>query len=748
MLPSLYNNYYNNNSNNINDNNNYNNQNNDANMMKNNNMNTSLNYFNRRPNFPKNNNNFNKNNNNNLYNFNQNENSIAKNFQNFYNNRQNCNNQMDTLMHLNNNNRPYAIKIRQSNQNCQNNNLNQYRNVNNAFNPQTNAIFGNQNYNNNINNNGKIPNYTNSNNRNYNINSNYLNNNTNFNCNNGNFNNNNFNNFNNMTNFNNNNGNFNNNFNNLNSTTNCNNNNGNFNNNFNNLNNMANYNNNGYFNNNFNYLNSMTNYNNGNFNNNNFINNLNNNTIANFNKGNFNNNNFNNNLNNNTIANFNNNINNNLDKKKLNPKTTIPKGKDHIEINFMIRARGLQNVGATCYMNATLQCFYHVKPLTENLINDNNIKSSMEITYCYKNLIEELVGCKNKKKFKINVQNYDFDQKAKDYVEPNDFKNLISHKNPLFKGIKANDSKDLIIFLLENMDTELTQRNNKNCKREIFYGKDITQMAKDNFKKIHNSIFAELFYGFQKTTMECLTCNKVDTTFNIINFLIFPLEKVYNSLNSSNNNNNNNMAYINNPINNHFSNNYNIFRNQIGNINYLNSKTIIFNNTKRNSFKNNNNNYCNNNGKNKNTRRKLDIYDCFRDNESEEILKGENRIYCNYCNSYSNAKTKNKIFKAPNVLILIINRGKGNIFECDLEFPMKLDICNFTEQNSPKFYDLIGIISHFGESSMEGHFMAYCKHFDDNWYMFNDAIVKNVNIDEIYKGTPYILFYQNKDIQE
>jgi ubiquitin C-terminal hydrolase len=32
---------------------------------------------------------------------------------------------------------------------------------------------------------------------------------------------------------------------------------------------------------------------------------------------------------------------------------------------------------------------------------------------------------------------------------PKNFKNIISEYNPLFKGIQANDSKDLIIFLLE-----------------------------------------------------------------------------------------------------------------------------------------------------------------------------------------------------------------------------------------------------------------------------------------------------------
>ena len=429
----------------------------------------------------------------------------------------------------------------------------------------------------------------------------------------------------------------------------------------------------------------------------------------------------------------------------------IPEENPNIPVNldFMVRAKGLANVGATCYMNATLQCFYHVKKLSENLINDNKITPSMEITYAYKNLIEELTGCKNRNEYQMRKQMLITDESKKDYYEPNNFKNIISEKNPLFKGIQANDSKDLILFLLEHMDSELTKRNNKNAPEIVFDGKSLEQTYDENFKKIHNSIFAEIFYGFQKSIMKCSSCGQSDDNYNVFNFLIFPLEKVYNTLNEANkkknimnnnfmynnmyNNVNNNMNYYmyNMKTNNPYQLNY--LPNQIRNMNPYTYSPITSPNKNMNYYINNND-----------IPKKITLDDCFKENESAEILNGQNQIFCNRCRRTTDAVIKNEIFKAPNVLILILNRGRGNVFKCDVDFPYQLDISKYVKNpSSPNNYELIGVISHLGESSMEGHFIAFCKHFDFNWYLFNDRIVTQVSQKEIFKGTPYILFYQN-----
>jgi len=375
--------------------------------------------------------------------------------------------------------------------------------------------------------------------------------------------------------------------------------------------------------------------------------------------------------------------------------------KPKIKLDFMVKSRGLVNVGATCYMNSTLQCFYHIKDLSEAIINDDDINESLEFTNCYKNLIEELSGCKDRTKFNKNQEDYKATNEEINSIKPIEFKDILSAKNPIFKGVRAGDAKDLIMYLLQEMDKEITQQKNKIKEIPMFKGENISEMNKENFKKIHNSAFSELFYGFQKITNHCTSCNHEDIGYNVLNILPLPLEKLFNSLNQKN----------------------------LAEINMMSNNQIKPSDI------------------NKNMTRKLKLETCFRENQKEELLNGSNQMYCNHCKKVCDMRQKIEIYRAPKVFILILDRGKDNVFECDVNIPYKLDISDYViDKDSPKKFDLKGIISHFGESSMEGHFTAFCKHFDDTWRQYNDAIVRNISDKDIFQGTPYILFYQ-QDIE-
>ena len=109
------------------------------------------------------------------------------------------------------------------------------------------------------------------------------------------------------------------------------------------------------------------------------------------------------------------------------------------------------------------------------------------------------------------------------------------------------------------------------------------------------------------------------------------------------------------------------------------------------------------------------------------------------------------LVSAPNVLILILNRGKNNEYNVKINFEEKIDLYKFIEiKGTGTKYNLIGVITHIGESNNNGHFVAFCREPITNkkWFLYNDAIVKevkNFKKEVIDFGEPYILFYQKEN---
>ena len=282
--------------------------------------------------------------------------------------------------------------------------------------------------------------------------------------------------------------------------------------------------------------------------------------------------------------------------------------------------------------------------------------------------------------------------------------------NPLFKQGQAGDSKDFIIFILEQIHKELKKSiKSKNFKETKKPGV-LNQYDRNNalnyfFSDFQEecSIISDTFFGFNETTNECLNCkqrcngfnNPICYNYGIFNCLIFPLEEVKNFKN------NNSMQY-----------NNNIYYNQA------------------------------------NQNNQVTIYDCFFYNQKSEYFTGENRNYCNVCNQLYDSIYTTKIFISPTILILILNRGKNNKYNIKLDFNEVIDITQFVMQKEkPQIaYSLYGVITHIGESGPNAHFVASCKSpVDNKWYRYNDAFVNPIS--DIQKeivdfGTPYILFYE------
>ena len=445
---------------------------------------------------------------------------------------------------------------------------------------------------------------------------------------------------------------------------------------------------------------------------------------------------------------------------------------------------GLKNVGATCYMNATLQCLSQIYPLADYFINNqqvNNIiakfkyKNELCLTESFKILIDNLWPQYYNSNHQKNSNNY--------YYAPYDFKDKISKMNPLFEGAQANDAKDLVNYIIMTLHEELNiypKNNNNNAiinpnlQSNQMY---IFNNFMNNFFKENKSIISDIFYGIHHTTTFCSNCQIPKHNYEVYFFLTFPLEEVRkyklqnltarnNYIMNQMNMNQNMMMNMNNPMMmNQMNMNQNMMMNPMNinqninmnvmnpmNINQMNMNNNMNMNINMNININNNMNlqqeFSNNlNKMNLLNQNKVDIYDCFEYYQNPEEFTGQNAMYCDTCKNQFPAEFQTILYNAPEVLIIVLNRGHGNQFKTKLKFNFKLNLIQFLEdKNSGCLYELIGLVTHMGESGGSGHFIATCKSPRDNsWYQYNDDLVFSVtdfNQQMLDYATPYILFFK------
>ena len=360
-------------------------------------------------------------------------------------------------------------------------------------------------------------------------------------------------------------------------------------------------------------------------------------------------------------------------------KKDFEEKKKKFELSKIPNEIGLQNIGATCYMNATLQALSNTDKFTTYFLtrykfdqNDKNKKMSNEM-------------------YKVLINLWDENKKKGDYP-PNDFKNSLSEENSLFAGIQANDSKDLINFLIERFHQEMNlpspnqiNINNVNQMNEM---ETLNAFIKEYFSA-NKSIITDCFYGIIETKSTCSGCKLTKYNFQIYSFLEFPLKEV------------------------------NAYMHQCG---------------KREALVNPDG-----------TNPDIDIYECFDYYQKLDLMTGQNQMYCNICNGNIDTYYGTTVYSLPNYLIINLNRGKGATYKCKVIFPEVLNLLNYVSaKNGNTSMKLYAVICHYGPSSMSGHFIAYCRHrINQKWYKYNDSIVTEcTKPNEYYNGMPYILFYQ------
>jgi ubiquitin C-terminal hydrolase len=355
--------------------------------------------------------------------------------------------------------------------------------------------------------------------------------------------------------------------------------------------------------------------------------------------------------------------------------------------------------------------FFKFSSKVEEINKEYLIERKLCLTSSFKILIDNLWPYGNK------IQEYYCRENTNNkYFIPKEFKDKISKMDDLFKGVAANDSKDLVNFIIMTLHEELNEApkgiinnnfvNNQNI--NLYNNNEVLQYFLNNFKK-ENSIISKEFYAVNHTLTKCSLCQLIKNNYQTYFFLIFPLEEIRKyKLDQCN-------KQMMNMCQNMFNVNPFLFQQNLQKMQNTNSVTLE---------------------------------DCFNYNEKIDTFQGQNAMYCNFCNAQLTSFYQTKLYTGPEILIIVLNRGKGIEFKVTLEFDLFIDITNYVELkdfNGWK-YQLIGVVTHLGESGASGHFIAYCKSpIGGGWYQYNDELVfevKNFEKEIRDYAMPYILFYQ------
>ena len=273
------------------------------------------------------------------------------------------------------------------------------------------------------------------------------------------------------------------------------------------------------------------------------------------------------------------------------------------------------------------------------------------------------------------------------YYRPDKFYNIAS-QNPLFQC--AGDSIDMINYFLQTIHEEFNLKGKGDSLKKYMFNDANTPKFQNlnnsiiNFTNHNQSIIVNLFYFLEKSKLKCHNCQQTAYSFQCLFYIIFPLEEIRKAKSQQ----------------------YGI------NLDYV------------------------------------DLMDGFNYYKRESLMTGENQISCNFCGLRCNATQCNSLYSLPDILIINLNRGRGNIYNVKIQIPENIDLSNQVESkiDNNHNYRLICLITHFGPNGTSGHFIAFCFVQGKNkWYKFNDSIVSESDFKEASNsGDIYILFYQRQ----
>uniref|UniRef100_A0A671T9T3 Ubiquitin carboxyl-terminal hydrolase 48 n=1 Tax=Sinocyclocheilus anshuiensis TaxID=1608454 RepID=A0A671T9T3_9TELE len=136
------------------------------------------------------------------------------------------------------------------------------------------------------------------------------------------------------------------------------------------------------------------------------------------------------------------------------------------------------------------------------------------------------------------------------------------------------------------------------------------------------------------------------------------------------------------------------------------------------------------------------LTECVTEFLKEEKLDGDNRYYCESCQSKQNATRRIKLQSLPRTLNFQLMRfvfdrqsahkKKLNTF---ISFPEVLDMGPFLGKEEKCTYELSAVLIHRGVSAYSGHYIAHVRDAHTNdWYKFNDEEIEKMEGKKLQLG--------------
>lgn len=140
------------------------------------------------------------------------------------------------------------------------------------------------------------------------------------------------------------------------------------------------------------------------------------------------------------------------------------------------------------------------------------------------------------------------------------------------------------------------------------------------------------------------------------------------------------------------------------------------------------------------------ITNCLDEYTKNELMENDNAWFNEKTNSYQNVYKSILFWNLPDILIITLKRfnNKNNKLKSVITFPIdNLNLSKYIIGYNPNSYNynLISVINHSGNCN-GGHYYSYIKNFNNNWYEYNDTIVKPINISDIITNKAYCLIYK------